>query len=459
MSNEDLRKLPPQSLEAEMSILGGILIDNDAINRVLEMLGPEDFYRESHRKIFQAMMRLSEQREPSDLITMTDMLRKQGELDEVGGAAYLATLVDYVPTAANINYYCKIVKEKSVNRKLISVATEIVTRGYDEQSDVNDLLDEAQKQIYEISENKLRPQYVQVSAIVKDTIKILQSLYDRKEHITGIPTGYIELDNLTAGFQAGDLIIIAARPSMGKTTLALNIAEYASASIHNKKKVPTVIFSLEMGKEQLVMRFLASIAKIELGKMRTGHFQSSDWPRLANAAGALHDAKIFIDDSPAISVLELRSKARRLKSEHNIGLIIVDYLQLMRGGANPESRQQEISDISRSLKALAKELAVPVIALSQLNRELEKRADKRPMMSDLRESGAIEQDADVIMFVYREAVYCDQCRKRDGTCSQNHERNAEIIIGKQRNGALGMVNLVFQGEHTRFENLSKRNEL
>jgi replicative DNA helicase len=459
MSNEDLRKLPPQSLEAEMSILGGVLIDNDAINRVLEMLGPDDFYRESHRKIFQAMMRLSDLREPSDLITMTDMLRKQGELEEVGGAAYLATLVDYVPTAANISYYCKIVKEKSVNRKLISVATEIVTRGYDEQADVNELLDVAQKQIYEISENKVRPQYVQVKDIIKETFTILKGLHDRKEHVTGVPTGYVDLDNMTAGFQPGDLIIVAARPSMGKTTLALNIAEYASADLHNKKKTPSVIFSLEMSKEQLVMRFFASIAKIDFGKMRTGHFQDADWPRLTRAAGILHDAKIFIDDTPAISVLELRSKARRLKSEHDIGLIIVDYLQLMRGGANPESRQQEISEISRSLKALAKELNVPVVALSQLNRELEKRGDKRPMMSDLRESGAIEQDADVIMFVYREAVYCDQCRKRDGSCPQNHERNAEVIIGKQRNGALGVVNLVFQGEHTRFENQSSRNDM
>jgi len=456
MSNEDLRKLPPQSLEAEMSILGGILIDNDAINRVLEVLQPEDFYRESHRKIFQAMMRLSDLREPSDLITMTDMLRKQGELEEVGGAAYLATLVDYVPTAANISYYCKIVKEKSVNRKLISVATEIVTRGYDEQADVNELLDVAQKQIYEISENKLRPQYVPVQAVVKETFKILKALHDRKELITGTPTGYTDLDNMTAGFQPGDLIIIAARPSMGKTTLALNIAQYASAE--SKKKIPSVIFSLEMGKEQLVMRFFASIARVDFGKMRTGHFQDSDWPRLTRAAGVLHDSKIFIDDTPAISVLELRSKARRLKSEHDIGLIIVDYLQLMRGGANPESRQQEISEISRSLKALAKELNVPVVALSQLNRELEKRGDKRPMMSDLRESGAIEQDADVIMFVYREAVYCEQCRKRDNSCTQGHDRNAELIIGKQRNGAIGTVSLAFFGEHTRFENLSDRNE-
>jgi replicative DNA helicase len=456
MTNPDFRKLPPQSLEAEMSVLGGILIDNDAINRVLEILGAEDFYRESHRKIFQAMMRLSDQREPCDLITMTDMLKKQGELEEVGGAPYLLTLVDYVPTAANIAYYCKIVKEKAVNRKLISVATEIVTRGYDEQADINELLDLAQKNIYEISENKLRPQYVPVQAVLKEAFTILKTLHDRKEHVTGVPTGYVDLDLMTAGFQPGDLIIVAARPSMGKTTFALNVAEYASADPHNKKKVPSVIFSLEMGKEQLVMRFLASIAKVDFGRMRTGHFLDSDWPRLTRAAGILHDAKIFIDDTPAISVLELRSKARRLKSEHDIGLIIIDYLQLMRGGVNSESRQQEISEISRSLKALAKELSVPVIALSQLNRELEKRADKRPMMSDLRESGAIEQDADVIMFVYREAVYCEQCRKRDGSCTQNHDRNAEIIIGKQRNGAIGTVNLAFFGEHTRFENLSAR---
>jgi len=452
----DLRKLPPQSLEAEMSILGGILIDNDAINRVLEVLTDDDFYRESHRKIFKAMMRLSDQREPVDLITLTDTLKRQGELEEAGGAAYLANLVDYVPTAANIAYYCKIVKEKALNRRLISVATEIATLGYDEQADVNELLDKAQKNIYEISENKLRPQYVQVKDVIKDTFRILQSLHAKKELITGTPTGYTDLDHMTAGFQPGDLIIIAARPSMGKTTLALNIAEYASADPRNKHKVPSVVFSLEMGKEQLVMRLFASIAKIDFGKMRTGHFQDSDWPRLTRAAGILHDAKIFIDDTPAITVLELRSKARRLKSEHDIGLIIVDYLQLMRGGANVESRQQEISDISRSLKALAKELGVPVIALSQLNRELEKRADKRPMMSDLRESGAIEQDADVIMFVYREAVYCDACRKRDNSCTHNHERNAEVIIGKQRNGALGTVDLAFFGEHTRFENLSDR---
>jgi len=456
MSNSDLRKLPPQSLEAEMSILGGILIDNDAINRVLEMLTPEDFYRESHRKIFKAMMKLSDTREPCDFITMTDMLKKAGELEEIGGAAYLATLVDYVPTAANIAYYCKMVKEKSTNRKLISVATEIVSRGYDEQADVEDMLDKAQKEIYEISENKSRPQYVPVQSVLKEAFNILKNLHDQKEHVTGVPTGYVDLDHKTAGFQPGNLIIVAARPAMGKTTLALNIAQHASAE--SKKKVPCVIFSLEMGKEELVMRFLASIARVDFGRMRTGHFLDSDWPRLTRAAGILHDAKIFIDDSPSITVLELRSKARRLKSEHDIGLVIVDYLQLMKGSNNPESRQQEISEISRSLKALAKELNVPVVALSQLNRELEKRADKRPMMSDLRESGAIEQDADIIMFVYRESVYCEDCRKPDTTCSKGHERDAEIIIGKQRNGALGTVELTFIGEHTRFENRSDRSD-
>lgn len=449
----DIHKLPPQSLEAEMSILGGILIDNDAINRVLEILEPTDFYRESHRKIFDAMLELSDRREPCDLITLTDTLKRRGELEASGGAAYLATLVDYVPTAANIGYYCKIVKEKALNRRLITVATEIVTKGYDDQSDVNELLDSAQKSLFELAENKLRPQYFPVKAIIKDTFKMLQTLYEKKEQITGIPTGYIDLDHMTAGFQPGDLIIIAARPSMGKTTLALNIASHASAEAKNK--VPSAIFSLEMGKEQLVMRLLSSLARVDAGRMRTGHFLDTDWPRLQRAADTLFKANIFIDDTPAISVLELRAKARRLKSEHDLGLIIIDYLQLMRGGANPESRQQEISEISRSLKALAKELNVPVVALSQLNRSLENRSDKRPMMSDLRESGAIEQDADVIMFVYRESVYCEHCRKKDGTCTADHERNAEIIIGKQRNGPIGTVELTFMGEHTRFENLAR----
>ncbi len=456
MSQIDLRKLPPQSLEAEMSILGGILLDNEAINRALEIITPDDFYRETHRKIFRGMIELNDRGEPCDLITLTSILKKRGELEEAGGGAYLANLVDYVPTAANIAYYCRIVKEKGVTRKLISAATEIVTRGYDDQAEVEELLDRAQQTIFEISENKLRPAFYPVGAILKDTIRNLEQLYEKKEHVTGVPTGFTDLDEKTAGFQRGDLIIIAGRPSMGKTAFALNIGQYAS--MHSDQRTPVAIFSLEMSKEQLVTRLLCCESRVDAGRVRTGHFQENDWPKLIKAASSLHEAKIFIDDTPAISVMEMRAKCRRMKSEHGIGMIVVDYLQLMRGSSNPESRQQEISEISRSLKALAKELDVPVIALSQLNRGLESRTDKRPMMSDLRESGAIEQDADVIMFVYREAVYCEQCKKRDGSCTQGHDRNAEVIIGKQRNGALGTVQLTFIGEHTRFESRSDRSD-
>jgi len=456
MSVIDSRKLPPQSIEAEMSILGGILLENEAINRTLEILTPDDLYRENHRKIFRAMIELNERNEPCDLITLTTILKKKGELEEVGGGAYLATLVDYVPTAANIAFYCRIIKEKGLTRKLINAATEIVTRGYDDQMEVAELLDNAQKAIFEISENKLRPAFFPVSSVLRETIKNIELLYEKKEHVTGVPTGFIDLDEKTAGFQRGDLIIIAGRPSMGKTAFALNIAQYAA--LHSDQKTPVAIFSLEMSKEQLVTRLLCSESRIDASRLRTGHLVDTDWEKLARGAGKLHEAKIFIDDSPSISVLEMRAKCRRLKSEQNLGLIIVDYLQLMRGGSNPESRQQEISEISRSLKALAKELEVPVVALSQLNRGLESRTDKRPMMSDLRESGAIEQDADLIMFVYRETVYCEKCKNRDLNCDENHEHNAEINIGKQRNGPTGTVNLAFLGEYTRFENQSHRND-
>jgi replicative DNA helicase len=452
----DVRKLPPQSVEAEMSILGGILLDNEAINRVLEILVPDELYRESHRKILRAMIDLNDRGEPCDLVTLTSMLKKNGELEDAGGGAYLSTLVEYVPTAANIAYYCRIVKEKAVSRRLISAATEIATKGYDDQSNVEELLDNAQKVIFEISENKLRPAFYPVSSILKDTIKNIEFLYEKKEHVTGVPTGFIDLDEKTAGFQRGDLIIIAGRPSMGKTAFALNIAQYAG--IHGLPPQPVAVFSLEMSKEQLVTRLLCCEARVDASRLRTGHLIDSDWDKLMRGASALHDSKIFIDDTPAITVLELRAKSRRLKAEEGIGLIVIDYLQLMRGGASIESRQQEISDISRSLKALAKELNVPVVALSQLNRSLENRPNKRPIMSDLRESGAIEQDADVIMFVYREAVYCDKCKNKELTCDEDHERDAEIIIGKQRNGPIGTVNLTFMGEFTKFENQSKRDD-
>ncbi|MEI8355197.1 MAG: replicative DNA helicase [Deltaproteobacteria bacterium] len=448
MSTFDAKKLPPQSIEAEMSILGGILLENEAINRVLDLLMPEDFYRETHRKIMRAMIELNEHREPCDLITMTTILKKRGDLEEVGGGAYLATLVDFVPTAANIAYYSKIVKEKAILRTLISAATEIITQGYDARVEIEELLDMAQKTIFDISENKLKPAYYQVSALLKETIKNIEALYEKKDHVTGVPTGYFDLDEKTAGFQRGDLVIIAGRPSMGKTAFALNIAQYAA--IHAEPNQAVALFSLEMSKEQLVTRLLCSEARVDASRLRTGHLIETDWHKLTRGASALHEAKIFIDDTPAISVLEMRAKSRRLKAEHNVGMIVVDYLQLMRGGSNPESRQQEISEISRSLKALAKELNVPVVALSQLNRGLESRTDKRPMMSDLRESGAIEQDADVIMFVYREEVYDKENPELKG--------KAEIIIGKQRNGPIGTVNLAFLGEYTRFESLSIRSD-
>jgi len=447
-------RLPPQNLEAEMSVLGGVLLENEALNRALEVLIPTDFYRESHRKIFKALITLSEKNEPADLVTLTAELNKRNELEDVGGGTYLATLVDYVPTAANIAYYCKLVKEKSVARKLIEVSTDIATKGY-EGGDMEEILDQAEKSIFEIAENRTRPSYFPVRDILKDTFKTIEKLYDRKELVTGVPTGYHDLDKMTAGLQSSDLIIIAGRPSMGKTAFALNLIEYATA--HADNKVPAVVFSLEMSKEQMVQRMLCSVAKVDAGRLRTGHLGESDWPKLTMAAGHLSEARIFIDDTPAISVLELRSKARRLKAEHGLGLIIVDYLQLMRG-SNVENRQQEISEISRSLKALAKELELPVVALSQLNRSLESRTDKRPMMADLRESGAIEQDADVIMFVYREAVYCEDCRSREKTCEKGHDKDAEIIIGKQRNGPIGTVHLTFRGEFTRFENQARRDE-
>lgn len=454
MSDIQSHRLPPQNLEAEMSVLGGVLLENEALNRALEHLDNEDFYRESHRKIFAALLALSDKNEPADLVTLTAELKERGELDAVGGGAYLATLVDYVPTAANIAYYCRLVKEKAVARKLIEVSTDIATRGY-EGGDMEEILDQAEKSIFEISENRARPSYFPVRDILKDTFKSIEKLYERKELVTGVPSGYHDLDRMTAGLQPSDLIIVAGRPSMGKTAFALNIVEYATT--HADNPVPAVIFSLEMSKEQLVQRMLCSLAKVDAGRLRTGHLGESDWPKLTMAAGQLNETQIYIDDTPAISVLELRSKARRLKAEYGLGLIVVDYLQLMRG-SNPESRQQEISEISRSLKALAKELDVPVVALSQLNRSLESRTDKRPMMADLRESGAIEQDADVITFVYREAVYCEDCKSRERSCEKGHEKDAEIIIGKQRNGPIGTVHLTFRGEFTRFENQAKRDE-
>jgi len=444
---DNLRKIPPQNLEAESSVLGGVLLDNEAINQVLELLRAEDFYRESHRKVFRAMIEITDRSEPVDLITLSEFLKSKNELESVGGTAYLASLADFVPTAANIAYYARIVREKAILRSLISTATEIATRGYEEQGNVEEFLDIAEKVIFEISEKKIKASFVAVGDMITDTLKLVEKLYQRKEMVTGVPTGYEDLDKITAGLQPADLIIVAGRPGMGKTAFALNIATNAAYG-----GVGAAVFSLEMAKEQLVLRMLCSEARVNSSKVRSGYLGERDFPQLAKAAGRLHEAPIYIDDTPAISVLELRAKARRLLRDRSkkVGLIVVDYLQLMRGMGNASNREQEISEISRSLKALAKELNVPVMALSQLNRRVEDRAERRPQMSDLRESGAIEQDADVIMFIYRDEVYNKN--------NDDVKGKAEVIVAKQRNGPTDTINLTFLGEYTRFENYTERDD-
>jgi len=438
-------KLPPQNLEAEQSVLGGILIENFSINKVVEVLKPDDFYREAHRKIYKALIDLSERDEPADLITLTNELRNNDHLDSIGGASYVASLIDSVPTAANIEYYAKIVKEKSILRKLIQTSTEIITQSYEDRGDVEGFLDEAERAIFDISENRVRPSFYPIRDIVKESFKILERLYEKKELVTGIPSGFKDLDRMTAGFQPSDLIIVAGRPSMGKTAFCLNLAQYAAI----QKKIPIAIFSLEMSKEQLGIRMLCSEAHVEGTRLRSGFLSESDWPRLTIAAGNLSDASIYIDDSAALTILELRAKARRLKIEHGgLGMLIVDYLQLMKGRTRVESRQQEISEISRSLKALAKELNIPVIAVSQLSRKTEERTGNRPQLSDLRESGAIEQDADLILFIYRDEIY-------NRSDDNPNKGKAEIIIGKQRNGPTGKVDLAFLDKFTTFKELYK----
>lgn len=437
-------KLPPQNVEAEQSVLGGILIENDAINKVLEILTPEDFYRDAHRRIYNALINLSTRDEPADLITLTNELRKIDQLDAAGGASYIASLIDSVPTAANIEYYARIVKEKSILRQLIQTSTEIITESYQDRSDVESFLDEAERSIFQISENRVRPSFYPIRDIVKQSFKTLERLYEKKELVTGVPSGFKELDQMTAGFQPSDLIIVAGRPSMGKTAFCLNVVQYAAI----EKKTPVAVFSLEMSKEQLVIRLLCSEAHVEGTRLRTGFLSEEDWPRLTIAAGNLSEAPIFIDDTAALSVLELRAKARRLKADQGLGMLIIDYLQLMKGRARVESRQQEISEISRSLKAVAKELNIPVIAVSQLSRRTEERTGMRPQLSDLRESGAIEQDADLILFLYRDEVYN---RSEDNP----NRGKAEMIIGKQRNGPTGKIELAFLSKFTTFKDLYK----
>ncbi len=440
-------RIPPQNLEAEQAVLGSILLKEKSFSTALELIKPSDFYKDGHRVIFEAMIDLFEKNEPYDLLTLSNHLNDLNKLDEIGGIAYLSSLTSIVPVTANIASYAKIIRQKSILRKLISVNTDIATRCYEDQGDIDILVDEAEQAIFDIAGSKSSQNFVSIKHIVPQAFATVENLFKRKELITGVPTGYYEIDKMTAGLQSSDLIIIAARPSMGKTAFAMNMAQHAA--LIEKRGVG--IFSLEMSKEQLVMRLLSSVGKIDSQRIRTGKLLNDDWPKLTRAVGMLTDAPIYIDDTPAISVLEMRAKVRRLASQYDIGLIIVDYLQLMQGRSNSENRTQEISDISRSLKALAKEHHIPVVALSQLNRSLESRTDKRPMMSDLRESGAIEQDADVICFIYRDEVY--------NKAEDNPNRGtAEIIIGKQRNGPTGAVKLTFLKEFTMFENMSHYSE-
>ena len=438
--------LPPQNIEAEQSVLGGCLLEGSAVFSVFEILKPEDFYKSAHRVLFEAVIALSEQGEAVDILTVSDHLRKTGDLEVAGGVAYVSSLPDFVPTTAHLASYAKIVKEKALLRKLIFAASNIVTQGYEGQQDVGMLLDEAERTVFQVNEDRDRRAFTPVKDALKESFRTIERLYETKNPVTGVTTGFTDLDKLTSGMQASDLIIIAGRPSMGKTALALCLAE--NAATDPKNPVGAAVFSLEMATDQLVMRMLCSQAKVDSWKLRTGFAVQRDLDNLVRAADKLSQAPIYIDDTPAQTVLEVRAKARRLKSEKNIGIIIVDYLQLMRGRAGTDSREREISEISGGLKALAKELKVPIVALSQLNRGVESRPDKRPMLSDLRESGAIEQDADVIMFIYRDEVYNKETPDRG---------IAEVIIGKQRNGPTGIARLRFFGEYTRFEDLAGEN--
>jgi replicative DNA helicase len=437
-AGQNFEKLPPQNLEAEQSVLGAVLLENSALLKCLDVVTPEDFYRESHRRMFRAMLELFDKSEAIDLVTLSEHLTRKNELEAVGGASYLSSVAGQVPTAANVLYHSKIIKEKSILRNLLRSSTDIASRVYEESAEADELLDFAERSIFEISERRVKAAFSPLRDVVKDSFSMIEQLYDKKEAITGVPSGFTDLDDLTTGFQKGDLVVIGGRPSMGKTAFSLNVAQKVGVEL----KEPVAIFSLEMSTRQLALRMLCSEGMVDSNKVRKGFVGKQDWHKLTSAAGRLVEAPIFIDDSSDINVLEMRAKARRLKMEHGLSLVVVDYLQLMRGRMSFERREQEISDISRSLKALAKELDIPVVALSQLNRSVEMRTDKRPSLADLRESGAIEQDADVILFLYRDEVYDRENEDKKG--------KAEVIVAKQRNGPTGVVRLSFQGYCTRF---------
>ncbi|HWO97539.1 MAG TPA: replicative DNA helicase [Bacillus sp. (in: firmicutes)] len=445
MSDLFADRLPPQNIEAEQAVLGAIFLEPSSLTLASELLIPEDFYRAAHQKIFNCMLNLSDRGEPIDLVTVTADLADQKILEEVGGVSYLSDLANSVPTAANIEYYAKIVEEKSILRRLIRTATHIASEGYAREEDVEGLLNEAEKNILEVAQRKNTGAFQNIKDVLVQTYDNIELLHNRKGDITGIPTGFAELDRMTAGFQRNDLIIVAARPSVGKTAFALNIAQ----NVATKTDENVAIFSLEMGADQLVMRMLCAEGNINAQNLRTGSLTPEDWGKLTMAMGSLSNSGIFIDDTPGIRVSEIRAKCRRLKQESGLGMILIDYLQLIQGsGRNGgENRQQEVSEISRSLKALARELKVPVIALSQLSRGVEQRQDKRPMMSDIRESGSIEQDADIVAFLYRDDYYDRETENKN---------IIEIIIAKQRNGPVGTVQLAFVKEYNKFVNLERR---
>ena len=442
----ELGKIPPHDIEAEQAVLGSMLTDKEAVIAAVEVLKEEDFYREDNKTIYRAILNLYNIGEPIDIITLKSELTSMGKFETIGGLEYLADLPEKVPTTANVDKYIKIVEEKSILRNLIKTANDLITLGYDQTQEVEDLMDEAEKKIFNIMQRKNQKGYTPIKDVLVDTFSQLEKLYNQKQYITGVTTGFSDLDYKTAGLHESDLVLVAARPAMGKTAFALNIATNAAL----KGGTGVAIFSLEMSKEQLVNRILCSEAMVDSNKVRTGKIDEDDWIKLAGALGPLSEANIYIDDTPGISVMEIRAKCRKLKLEKNIGLVVIDYLQLVQASNNKRgSREQEISEISRSLKILAKEINVPVIALSQLSRAPEQRPDHRPMLSDLRESGAIEQDADIVMFLYRDDYYNENSEKKN---------IAEVIIAKHRGGSTGTVELLWLGNYTKFVNIEKHRE-
>lgn len=437
-----LGRIPPQNIEAEQSVIGSMILDKDAIATVTEIITGDDFYRNDHREIFEAIIDIYDQSRPVDIVTLIDRLKQRDTLDAVGGVEYITYVATGVPTTANVKYYAQIVEEKSLLRKLISSANEIMNMGYEAADEVSNIMDSAEKHIFDLMQKKESKGVHPIREVLIETINKIEESYKNKGKISGVATGFSDLDRKTSGFQPSDLIIFAARPAMGKTSFALNIAQHAALHV----KVPVAIFSLEMSKEQLVNRMLCSEALVDSQKVKTGMLDDDDWQKIARSVGPLSEAQIYIDDTAGISIMEIRAKCRRLKMKKNIGLVVIDYLQLMQGRGKVENRQQEISDISRSLKILAKEINVPIIALSQLSRSAEARTDHRPMLSDLRESGAIEQDADMVMFLYREDYYKPDTDKKN---------IAEVIIAKNRNGSTGTVDLVWMGQYTKFGDLEK----